>query len=280
MPPEDRRRLTMVALRLARRQPQARQRHLEEAISLNMSVAKSIARRFHNRGELAEDIDQVALLGLTKAVRRYDPDKGEFLAYAVPTISGEVKRHFRDAAWAVRPPRRIQQLQAEMTPAIQELTQILGRAPRPSELAERVGTVADVIEALACGGCFIPASLDDRGPEEDGFAAADRLGEEDPGYARIEAMSLLTQACEVLRPRDRLILRLRFFDGYTQGQVAKELGVTQAQVSRLLRRILRTLRHQLEDPLPSRPTSPYGLTRTSQSGGPTCGQLPPTRPRR
>jgi RNA polymerase sigma-B factor len=248
LPVEDRRHRTMRALQLARLQPQARQRHLEEAITLNMPVAKSIAHQFYNRGELAEDIDQVALLGLTKAVRRYNPDKGEFLAYAVPTIAGEVKRHFRDVAWTVRPPRRIQELQAEMTPVIQELTQTLGRAPRPSELAERVGSLADVVEALACGGCFIPASLDDRGPERDGYPVADRLGEEDPGYARIEALCALTEACRALKPRDRLILRLRFWDGWSQRQIATELGVTQAQVSRLLRRIMRTLRDELEEP--------------------------------
>lgn len=237
------------ALRLAaHRRGRARQELLDEAIELNIPVARSIAHQFHNRGEPAEDLDQVALLGLTKAVNGFNPEKGdEFLAYAVPTITGEVKRYFRDAAWTVRPPRRIQDLQAEITPAIDELSQLLGEAPRASQIAEHLGRGEDeVVEALACGGCFTPASIDDRGPTGDGYRVADRLGEDEHGFDRAEAVAMLAHACASLKERDRRILYLRFFKDWTQEQIAAELGVTQMQVSRLLTRILGNLRDAVE----------------------------------
>lgn len=236
------------ALRLAkRRRGAARQELLNEAIELNLPVARSIAHQFHNRGEPSEDLDQVALLGLVKAVNGFDPEKGdEFLAYAVPTITGEVKRYFRDSAWVVRPPRRIQDLQAEITPAIDSLAQVHGRAPRAGEIAEHLGREEDeIVEALACGGCFTPSSIDDRGPSGDGYQVADRLGEDDRGFARAEAVATLADACRALKPRDRRILYLRFYKDWTQEQIAAELGVTQMQVSRLLARIFRNLRDSI-----------------------------------
>jgi len=244
------------ALRLAwRRQGQARQELLNEVIELNLPVARSIAHQFHNRGEPADDLDQVALLGLVKAVNGFDPEKGaEFLSYAVPTITGEVKRYFRDVAWAVRPPRRIQDLQAEITPAIDALAQVHGRAPRAGEIADHLGREEDeIVEALACGGCFTPASIDDRGPSGDGYRVADRLGEDEHGFARAEAVVTLAEACRRLKPRDRRILYLRFYLDWTQEQIAGELGVTQMQVSRLLARIFRNLRKDIgAEQLPDR----------------------------
>lgn len=225
-----------------------RQRLLDEAVELNIPVARSIAHQFHNRGEPADDLDQVAYLGLVKAVNGFDPDKGdEFLSYAVPTITGEVKRYFRDIAWTVRPPRRIQDLQAEITPAIEELSQILGRPPRAGEIAGHLGREPDEVgEALACGGCFTPTSIDDRGPSGDGYQVAERLGCDDRGFARAEAVATLSAACRSLKPRDQRILYLRFFNDWTQEQIAKDLGVTQMQVSRLLARIFRNLRDAIE----------------------------------
>lgn len=247
------------ALRLARRRRgRARQELLNEAIELNVSVARSIAHQFHNRGEPAEDLDQVAYLGLVKAVNGFDPDKGdEFLAYAVPTITGEVKRYFRDIAWTVRPPRRIQDLQAEITPAIEQLAQLNGRPPRAAEIAEHLGREVDeIVEALACGGCFTPSSIDDRGPGGDGYQVADRLGVDDRGFARAEAVATLSEACRSLKERDRRIIYLRFFKDWTQEQIAAELGVTQMQVSRLLARIMRNLRDAVEGThTPARPTA-------------------------
>lgn len=232
-----------------------RQRLLDEAVELNIPVARSIAHQFHNRGESGEDLDQVAYLGLVKAVNGFDPDKGdEFLSYAVPTITGEVKRYFRDVAWTVRPPRRIQDLQAEITPAVELLSQELGRPPRPGEIAAHLGREPDeVAEALACGGCFSPTSIDDRGPSGDGYQVAERLGEDDRGFARAEAVATLSAACRSLKARDQRILYLRFFKDWTQEQIASELGVTQMQVSRLLARIFRNLRDSVEaDSAPTR----------------------------
>ena len=237
------------ALRLAkRRQGRARQELLDEAVELNISVARSIAHQFHNRGESADDLDQVAYLGLVKAVNGFDPEKGdEFLAYAVPTITGEVKRYFRDSAWTVRPPRRIQDLQAEITPAVEQLSQLLGGPPRAADIAEHLGRSEDeIVEALACGGCFTPSSIDDRGPGGDGYQVSDRLGEDDRGFARAEAVATLSGACQGLKERDRRILYLRFFKDWTQEQIAADLGVTQMQVSRLLARILRDLREAVQ----------------------------------
>jgi RNA polymerase sigma-B factor len=237
------------ALRQAkRRQGRARQELLNQAIELNVPVARSIAHQFHNRGESSDDLDQVAYLGLVKAVNGFDPEKGdEFLAYAVPTITGEVKRYFRDAAWAVRPPRRIQDLQGEITPAVEELSQLLGRSPRSAEIADHLGREEEeIVEALACGGCFTPTSIDDRGPGGDGYQVAERLGEDDRGFGRAEAVVTLQEACRQLKPRDRRILYLRFFKDWTQEQIAQELGVTQMQVSRLLARIMRNLRDSIE----------------------------------
>lgn len=228
-----------------------RQELLDEAIRLNLPVARSIARQFQHRGESTEDLEQVALLGLTKAVRGFDPSKGdEFLAYAVPTITGEVKRWFRDSAWTVRPPRRIQDLQAAITPAIEELSQLLGQAPRASDIAAHLGRDEDeIVEALACGGCFTPTSLDDRGPGGEGMQVMERLGETENGFHRAEAIAMLASACRELKPRDRRILYLRFYRDWTQEQIAKELGVTQMQVSRLLSRIMRNLRDSIEPEL-------------------------------
>lgn len=251
------------ALRQAkRRQGRARQELLNQAIELNVPVARSIAHQFHNRGESSDDLDQVAYLGLVKAVNGFDPEKGdEFLAYAVPTITGEVKRYFRDAAWSVRPPRRIQDLQGEITPAVEELSQLLGRSPRSAEIAEHLGREEEeIVEALACGGCFTPTSIDDRGPGGDGYQVAERLGEDDRGFGRAEAVVTLQEACRQLKPRDRRILYLRFFKDWTQEQIAQELGVTQMQVSRLLARIMRNLRDSIEGThTPASPREPVKL---------------------
>lgn len=226
-----------------------REELLQEVVRWNVPVAHSIAHQFHNRGEPAEDIDQVACLGLTKAVRGFDPDREKrFLAYAVPTIRGEVKRYFRDGAWLVRPGRRIQELQAEISPAIADLSQQLGRSPRSREIAAYLGREPEQIdEALACRGCFAPDSLDDRGSGDDGFALSDRLGTVEEGFAHSEAVTMLGSACRALKPRDRRILYLRFYKQWTQAEIAADLGVTQMQVSRLLSRILSDLRTSIDE---------------------------------
>lgn len=243
---------TIDLLRRAQTSPPGEQGRLQaEAVEMNMGVAASVARRYARRGEPLDDLLQVAYVGLTKAAHRFDPERGhDFLAYAVPTMSGEIKRHFRDAGWSVRPPRRIQELQPHIFAAAAELTQRHGGSPRPSDIADELDVdVADVTEALATGNCFAPASLDDPGGRADGSSIRDRVGSVEPGFDHAEAIAMLRPACRHLERRDRRILYLRFYLGWTQAQIAGELGVSQMHVSRLLQRILGSLRTSLEPDL-------------------------------
>jgi RNA polymerase sigma-B factor len=218
-----------------------------EAALLNMDMARSVAARYWGRGESSEDLSQVAYVGLMKAIHGYDPHRGDdFRSYAVPTIAGEVKRHFRDKSWTVKAPRWIQELQADISAISEPLTQELKRPPRPGELADRLGvTEPEVNEALSADGCFTPTSIDGRGPTGDGYALADRLGTDDRDLDRAEIRVALAPLIEDLPDRDRKILALRFFRGWTQSQIASDLGVTQMQVSRLLSRILNNLKVEL-----------------------------------
>lgn len=222
---------------------------LDEVIVLNIPVAKSLAARYRNRGQAVEELEQVACLALTKAVQGFHPDRGDdLLVFAVPSILGELKRFFRDSSWTVRPPRRVQELRPRVTAAEERLSQMFGRPPRPAELAEEVGcTVDDILEVLDCGDCASPDSLDERPPGDAGLAMIDRLASEESGYDLTEAIVMLAPACRQLKPRDRKILHLRFYEQLTQQQIADELGVTQVQVSRLLQRILGDLRRAIGD---------------------------------
>jgi len=219
----------------------------DEVVVVNMGVARAIASRYRDRGVGQEDLLQAAYVGLVKAVHGFDPSyERDFLSYAVPTVTGEVKRYFRDYGWTVRPPRRVQELQAQISRAASELTQNLHRSPRPSEVAEFLGVEIDsVIEALAADGCFTPASLDVPVGEDGATSLGELLGEDDVDLARAEARILLAPAVRRLCTRDRRILELRFFHGWTQEQIAGDIGVTQMQVSRLLARILNDLRAEL-----------------------------------
>ena len=222
----------------------------EEIIELNIDVAEAVASRYRNRGTDGEDLSQIACLGLAKAVHRFDPGAGfAFLSYAVPTIRGEIQRHFRDHGWAVRPPRAIQELQADIRRALDPLTQSLGRAPRPTEIAAHLeADLEHVIEAMAADGCFTPASLDVPVTDDGSSTVGDRLvSERDPELSVVEARILLEPALAQLTPRQLEIIRLRFFDGLTQREVGERIGVTQMQVSRLLSRILSDLRTHVGD---------------------------------
>lgn len=218
----------------------------DEVIRLNMQVATEIAQRYHGRGIPGDDLDQVAFLGLTKAVRGFDPSVGtEFLSFAVPTIRGEIRRHFRDHGWTVRPPRWVQELQPRIIAAEAEMFQQLGRSPRPSELADHLGVDHEqVVEALAANGCFAPTSLDAPYGESDA-SPIDRLGGADGAFAGAEARVALGPLLLRLTPRERKILQLRFGSGLTQSEIGAEVGVTQMQISRLLARILDRLRADL-----------------------------------
>ncbi|WBQ04807.1 sigma-70 family RNA polymerase sigma factor [Kribbella sp. CA-293567] len=228
-----------------------RQSLLEEAIELNLGIAHSIAGRFRGRGVEADDLDQVAYLGLLKAARSYRPDtETPFLAYAVPTIRGEVKRYFRDCSWTVRIPRRLQELQGSIASVRPQLVQDLQRDPTLEELAEAVGTnVAEIEAALAADGCFSVLSLDRPLDGESTASLADTIADEaDSEFERTEAIAMLEPVLNDLTPRERKILELRFVEGHTQADIGAEIGVSQMQVSRLLRGILDRLRDQIEPP--------------------------------
>ncbi|MCF6379284.1 SigB/SigF/SigG family RNA polymerase sigma factor [Nocardioides KLBMP 9356] len=221
---------------------------VEELIEQHVEVARSIASRYRNRGLDLEDLQQVALLGLTKAARRFDPGAGhDFLSYAVPTIRGEVRRHFRDAGWVVRPPRRLQELQARISRAQDDLEQELGRSPRPSELAAHLDVPLDeVVEALSADGCFAPTSLD--APLDDATTGiGDLIGDRSRDTEAAEARLILEPLLARLDDRDRRIVFLRFHEERSQQEIAEAVGITQAQVSRVLARILARLRGGLAD---------------------------------
>lgn len=227
-----------------------RQELLDQAIELNLPTAHSIASRFRGRGVEPDDLDQVAYLGLVKAARSYRPDTDTpFLAYAVPTIRGEVKRYFRDCSWTVRIPRRLQELQGTIMAVRPRLVQELQREPSLAEIAKEINVDVEEVEAaVAADGCFSVLSLD-RPVDADGSAT---LGEtipgEDTSFDRTEAAAVLGPVLSELAPRERRILELRFVDGHTQADIGQEIGVSQMQVSRLLRSILDRLRDQIEPP--------------------------------
>jgi RNA polymerase sigma-B factor len=211
-------------------------------IADHLGLAHQLARRYANRGESHDDLVQVASLALVKAADRFDPEREvKFSTFAVQYMVGELKRHFRDRGWAVRAPRRIQELYLELGHHIDRLHQDLGRAPTVPELAVAVGTTEDaVLEALEASQGYRAASLD--APDRTGQSPADALGTDDPEFANADDHSMLSTALRQLSPRDQVIVRLRFVDGLTQSEIAVRLGVSQMQVSRLLASSLRRLR--------------------------------------
>ncbi|HET6988734.1 MAG TPA: sigma-70 family RNA polymerase sigma factor [Kribbella sp.] len=223
---------------------------LDQAIELNLGIAHSIATRFHGRGVEADDLNQVACLGLVKAAHSYDPTTDTpFLAYAVPTIRGELKRYFRDCSWTVRIPRRLQELQGSIAAARPALVQDLRRDPTLLELAEVVGAdVADVAEAIAADGCFAVMSLDRPLDGDGAVPLAESLAADDTSYERFENVAVLEPALNGLAPRERRIVTLRFVEEQTQADIGAEIGVSQMQVSRLIRGILARLRRRIESP--------------------------------
>jgi len=226
-----------------------RRRLVDEVVVLNMPVARSIAHGFRNKGLGDEDLEQVAYMALTRAAHSFDASRGrDFLAFAVPTIRGELKKHFRDAGWVVRPPRRIQELQGRIMAARAELAQRHGRSPRPGEIAEELGEdLDDVVEALAADGCFLPSSLDRPAGDDAGPTLGESLCDETTEMSAAEARLLLAPLIKRLSERDRRILDLRFFRDATQQEIADDIGVTQMHVSRLLTRILTTMHDELEE---------------------------------
>ena len=217
-------------------------------VELHLPLVEYLARRFRNRGEWLDDLTQVATIGLIKSIDRFDLERGvEFSTYATPTIVGEIKRHFRDKGWAVRVPRRLQELKLSLTKAIGELAQREGRAPTVSELATHLQmTEEEVLEGLESANAYSTVSLDapDSG-DEDAPAVADSLGMIDEALEGVEYRESLKPLLERLHPREKKILLLRFFGNMTQSQIAAELGISQMHVSRLLARTLTQLREGL-----------------------------------
>ena len=236
----------------AARSPAARQRLLNEVVLLNQGLALRIAHRYQGRGIDVEDLEQVALLALIKAVRRFEPGRGRaFAAYATPTIAGDVKKHFRDHGWGVRPPRAIQELVLSVRSTASDLSQTLHHEPTVAELAEELQVESDdVAQAMIATQNFTPVSLDAPAPGGE-VPVADLLVDETDEFARVEVLSQLRPAIAGLSGRDRMILHMRFIDGCTQSEIGLALGISQMQVSRRLTSILHQLRAQLQEP--SRP---------------------------
>ncbi|HEX8006325.1 MAG TPA: RNA polymerase sigma factor SigF [Trebonia sp.] len=236
--------------RLAQLPPDAPERARIRAtlVELHLPLVEYLARRFRNRGEWLDDLTQVATIGLIKSIDRFDLERGvEFSTYATPTIVGEIKRHFRDKGWAVRVPRRLQELKLSLTKAIGDLAQREGRAPTVSELASHLQmSEEEVLEGLESANAYSTVSLDapDSG-DEDAPAVADSLGMVDDALEGVEYRESLKPLLERLPPREKKILLLRFFGNMTQSQIAAELGISQMHVSRLLARTLAQLREGL-----------------------------------
>lgn len=224
---------------------------LDRVVLLNLEVAEAVAARYRGRGLAHADLVQAAYEGLVKAVHRFAPSSGnDLLTFAVPTVRGEVRRHFRDHGWSVRPPRRIQELQWRARRCTERIQHERGRPPATAELAAELGvSEAECREAMSMAGCYQPTSLDlpvGRGPTGT-MSLGDALGDpsERSGYDTAEARVMLRPVLARLGDRDRRIVRLRFFEDRTQQQIAHALGVTQTQISKLLARILHGLRQEL-----------------------------------
>ncbi len=214
----------------------------DRLVETHLGLAHQLARRFANRGETHDDLVQVASVALIHAVDRFDPHRGfEFSTFATRTVLGELKRHFRDRGWAVRAPRRIQELYLELGTAADSLTQELGHPPTVQELAERTGAAEeDVLEALEAGQGYRATSID--APDRQEGTIASRLGEIDAGFEWADDHQVLVEAVRRLPERERVILRLRFVDGLTQSDIAAQIGVSQMHVSRLLAASITELR--------------------------------------
>jgi RNA polymerase sigma-B factor len=222
----------------------------DQLVGAHLGLAEYLARRFANRGEPLDDLVQVASLGLIKAVDRFDPTRGvAFSTYATHTIVGELKRHFRDKGWAVRAPRRMQELYLSLGKVVAALGQELGRSPTIAELAAEVQvSEEEVLEALEAGQAYRSTSLDAPAGTEEGETLGARLGGEDAALEDAESRATLSPLLKQLGQRERLILHLRFFEARTQSEIATRLGISQMHVSRLLARSVAQLRSAAETP--------------------------------
>ncbi|HVF76499.1 MAG TPA: RNA polymerase sigma factor SigF [Acidimicrobiales bacterium] len=218
-------------------------------IEAHLGLAEYLARRFNNRGEPLDDLVQVASTGLIKAVDRFEPERGlEFSTYATHTIVGELKRHFRDKGWAVRVPRRMQELHLRLATLVNTLNQDLGRSPTIPEIAQAAAvSEEEVLEAMEAGQAYRFTSLDAPVTGEEGGSLGSTIGEDDDSMADVEHRVSLSPLIAQLPPRQQKILHLRFFEGLTQSEIATRLGISQMHVSRLLARSLTQLRQNASE---------------------------------
>lgn len=220
----------------------------EALINGYLPLAEHLARRFAGRGEPLDDLIQVATIGLINAVDRFEPDRGShFLSFAIPTITGELRRYFRDHGWSTRVPRRVKDLYLAVRSALVDLSQRLGRSPRPSEIADQLGIPTEkVIEALHAGEAYRSSSLDEMLGYGDTTATQQNVtGEFDAEVWRIDDREALRPLLAELAPRERTILALRFFHELTQAQIAEQVGISQMHVSRVLRQTLAFLQSRM-----------------------------------
>ena len=222
----------------------------DQLIVNHLNLVRFLASKFKNRGESLEDLVQVGTIGLIKAIDRFDPERGlEFTTYATPTIMGEIKRHFRDKGWSVRVPRRLQELSAKVNQVTDELTNQLQRSPSVEEIAESLGiTVDEVLEAMESSSAYSSVPLEGGGSSEDEESPSviDHYVTEDADLAASDDRIVLEEAIQDFSPRERDVIHMRFVDGLTQVEIAENLGISQVQVSRLLRRTLRRIQDKID----------------------------------
>jgi RNA polymerase sigma-B factor len=231
------------------------QRQKDAIIQQCLPLASHIARRFRNRGEPLEDLVQVARVGLVNAVNRFNVDNGsEFLAFAVPTMMGEVRRHFRDHGWAVKVPRRFKELNLQLKRSREELSQVLGRAPTASEIAIELGIDREVVVQAEVASCAYSTQSTDApagaGDDDDGRSIRNTFGDLDANFDKVLDVETVRPLLAALPEREQKVLLLRFFENMTQTQIAHQIGISQMHVSRLLARSLSTLRQQARTPEP------------------------------
>lgn len=222
----------------------------EKLVMSHLNLVRFIANKFKNRGEPIDDLIQVGYLGLLKAIDRFDPSRGlEFTTFATPTIMGEIKRHFRDKGWSVRVPRRLQELSAKVNQATDTLTSQLQRSPTIAEIADYLdATVDEVLEAMESSSAYSSVSLEapSGADDEDTPSVIDRYATEDSDLAFTDDRIIIEEALASFSPRERDVIEMRFLKGMTQIEIAEKLGISQVQVSRLLRRTLKKIQDKID----------------------------------
>ena len=222
----------------------------EKLVMSHLNLVRFIANKFKNRGEPIDDLVQVGYLGLLKAIDRFDPSRGlEFTTFATPTIMGEIKRHFRDKGWSVRVPRRLQELSAKVNQATDTLTSQLQRSPTVAEIADYLdATVDEVLEAMESSSAYSSVSLETPSgtDDDDTPSVIDRYATEDSDLAFTDDRIIIEEALASFSPREREVIEMRFLKGMTQIEIAEKLGISQVQVSRLLRRTLKKIQDKID----------------------------------